>query len=194
MVISSPETSRPWNLLSSWLCHKDARLWEEKFRCQLTWEQPKLLIYGRRNLIPRKTTFLAEKGISYKYSGHNHYTQLFPAWFRPLIDQVNEACDVRFNGCLLNYYRNGLDHMGWHSDNEDALDKSKPIASLSIGTSRDFFLKHRSRSFKEKIELKDGDLLVMYPPCQENWVHSIPVRRRVFSHRINLTFRCFLVK
>ena len=25
---------------------------------------------------------------------------------------------VEFNSCLLNLYRDGSDHMGWHSDNE----------------------------------------------------------------------------
>jgi alkylated DNA repair dioxygenase AlkB len=39
------------------------------------------------------------------------------------------------------------------------------------------------------VELADGDLLVMDPPTQRHWQHALPVRARVSSERINLTFR-----
>ncbi len=189
MTIYLSENLRPWNLISNWLDFKDARIWEQKLFQSIRWEQPSLCIYGRKNLIPRQTAFLAEEGISYRYSGFSHYSKGLPSWFLPLLQQICETCDVTFNACLLNYYRNGMDHMGWHSDDELTLDKSKPIASLSIGTSRDFSLKHRFMPIKEKFELNDGDLLIMYPKCQEDWLHSIPVRRKVVGPRINLTFR-----
>ena len=32
--------------------------------------------------------------------------------------QVEQATGATFNSCLLNQYRSGDDHMGWHSDNE----------------------------------------------------------------------------
>ncbi len=32
--------------------------------------------------------------------------------------RVEELAGASFNSCLLNLYRDGGDHMGWHSDNE----------------------------------------------------------------------------
>ncbi len=33
-------------------------------------------------------------------------------------EEVERLAGVGFNSCLLNYYRDGKDSMGWHSDNE----------------------------------------------------------------------------
>jgi hypothetical protein len=38
-------------------------------------------------------------------------------------------------------------------------------------------------------DLADGDLLVMDPPTQRHWQHSLPPRTRLLGERINLTFR-----
>ena len=81
--------------------------------------------------------------------------------------------------------------MGWHSDNENELDLSKPIASLSFGAPRDFYLRHRSKNARQLLTLKTGDLLIMHPDCQKEWMHSIPARRKVLTPRVNLTFRCY---
>ncbi len=35
-----------------------------------------------------------------------------------LQEALEDVAGVRFNSCLLNYYRDGQDSMGWHSDNE----------------------------------------------------------------------------
>ena len=41
-------------------------------------------------------------------------------------DRVEELAGTTFNSCLLNFYRSGVDHMGYHSDNEP-LYGSQPI-------------------------------------------------------------------
>ena len=82
--------------------------------------------------------------------------------------------------------------MGWHADDEPEIDQRAPIASLSLGATRDFQLRHRKTAhLKMSLPLADGDLLVMHPGCQSRWMHSIPQRRKVQSTRINLTFRRF---
>ena len=85
--------------------------------------------------------------------------------------------------------------MGWHADDEPEIDQRSPIASLSLGASRDFQLRHRHDKGQQtvSINLEDGDLLIMEPGCQQNWHHSIPQRRRIRTMRINLTFRRFLM-
>lgn len=82
--------------------------------------------------------------------------------------------------------------MGWHADDEPEIDQTQPIGSLSLGASRDFLLRHRvKRDHRIALPLSDGDLLIMHPGCQQNWMHSVPQRRRISTPRINLTFRRF---
>ncbi|MEB3157878.1 MAG: alpha-ketoglutarate-dependent dioxygenase AlkB [Synechococcus sp.] len=181
----------PWRLHKTWLSAPEAFHWRGLCRDQLAWEQPEVLVYGRRYSTPRLAAFLAETGVSYRYSGVVHHGSGWPHWFHPLLTLVNTQCGVAFNGCLLNYYRTGQDRMGWHADDEPEIDPAMPIASLSLGATRTFQLKERQGGGRHSLELADGDLLVMVPPCQREWLHGLPVRQRVTTPRINLTFRVF---
>eukprot|EP01102_Stenamoeba_stenopodia_P011493 TRINITY_DN3539_c0_g1_i3.p1 TRINITY_DN3539_c0_g1~~TRINITY_DN3539_c0_g1_i3.p1 ORF type:complete len:137 (-),score=13.59 TRINITY_DN3539_c0_g1_i3:145-555(-) len=46
----------------------------------------------------------------------------------------------------MNWYADGEHHVGWHSDSEDDLVDGAAIASLSLGETRTFQLRHRSDS------------------------------------------------
>jgi alkylated DNA repair dioxygenase AlkB len=97
---------------------------------------------------------------------------------------------VEFNSVLANRYRNGRDYMGWHSDNESALGPRPVIASLSVGATRRFLLKHRQRSeAKLELELPHGSLLLMRGETQTHYRHALPRTARPVGERINLTFR-----
>ena len=183
--------SQPWTLLPSWMSTIESERWQRQIKENLFWKQPLIRVYGSSYLVPRKTTFLAEKNICYRYSGLTNYGLGLPDWFHPLLDKVILECQAQFNGCLLNLYRNGDDRMGWHSDDEPEIDRTKPIASLSLGATRDFFFKHRTKKIREVLTLKQGDLLIMHPNCQKNWLHSVPIRKKIAHERINLTFRCY---
>jgi len=93
---------------------------------------------------------------------------------------------------LLNYYRNGRDSNGWHSDDEPELGDNPVIASLSLGAPRDFQLRSkRDKSLKQTLSLEHGSLLVMRGTTQRCWQHQIPKRANAAS-RINLTFRTII--
>jgi alkylated DNA repair dioxygenase AlkB len=80
--------------------------------------------------------------------------------------------------------------MGWHSDDERELGPRPVIASLSLGATRRFALKHRRRAeLKGALELGHGSLLVMSGPTQANFRHALPRTVRAVGERINLTFR-----
>lgn len=97
----------------------------------------------------------------------------------------------------LHRYKDGLDHIGEHRDDEGELDPSCPIASVSFGAARDFVFRHKDarREPKKcpieavKLELAHGSLLLMNPPTNTYWYHSLPVRKKVKTPRISLTFR-----
>lgn len=184
--------TRPWTLLASWMDSAETEFWFNQLAQSIKWEKPIVRVYGREYSIPRLAGFMANRGINYSYSGVNHLGEGFPKWFTPLIDKVNIASNESFNGCLLNFYRDGNDHMGWHRDNETEIVQDSKIASLSLGATRDFCLKHRYQRLSEVLNLKTGDLLIMQAKCQIDWIHSLPIRRRVDKARINLTFRRFI--
>ena len=192
MVQSDESIPTPWTLLSGWLPAATAAQWRALLDKRLSWQQPVVQVYGRQHPVPRMTVFLAAKGLHYRYSGTRHTGVGWPAWFTPLLDRVNKACGSNFNGCLLNLYRDGEDRMGWHADDEPEIDQQQPIASLSLGATRDFCMRHRLHQTRRMtLALADGDLLIMHPGCQKDWMHGVPTRKRIKTPRINLTFRCF---
>jgi len=92
---------------------------------------------------------------------------------------------------LLNYYRDGKDSMGWHSDDEKELGRNPVIGSVSFGESRVFQMRHKFKKDIKKVdvELKDGSFLLMKGTTQYFWQHQIPKSKRELKSRINLTFR-----
>jgi alkylated DNA repair dioxygenase AlkB len=104
-------------------------------------------------------------------------------------NKIERATGQTLNSVLLNYYRNGQDSNGWHSDDEKELGHNPIIASLSLGAARDFHLRHRRcKQLKQSIKLEHGSLLMMKGSTQRCWQHQIPKRAKA-DGRINFTFR-----
>jgi alkylated DNA repair dioxygenase AlkB len=180
----------------------EARLWPSalrpdeagelfaELRRTIDWQQESILMFGRRVLVPRLVAWHGDPGTSYTYSGTLH--QPLP-WTSPLArirDRVSELSCARFNAVLLNLYRDGRDGMGWHADDEAELGRDPVIASVSLGATRRFCLRHRRRrNLKLDLPLPHGSLLCMSGPTQHHWVHALPKTRAAVGERINLTFR-----
>eukprot|EP00494_Astrolonche_serrata_P002001 UN02007 len=98
------------------------------------------------------------------------------------------------NCCNVNYYANGEQKVGWHSDNEP-LYQSKYrdclIVSLSIGATRTFqFRKNWTQDNPTTIKLKSGDLMTMEGLFQRFYVHRVPSENKgSVGPRINFTWR-----
>lgn len=126
---------------------------------------------------------------SYKYSGVLFEPEPWHPLVKQLTDRVNQLCQTGFNSVLLNWYADGQQHMGWHSDDEPELGDNPQIASLSLGQQRFFDLKHKSLGTQIKLELGHGALLLMAGQCQAFWQHRVPKMASATEGRINLTFR-----
>jgi len=151
------------------------------------WRADTVVVYGKRYLQPRLTAWYGEA--SYTYSG----LTLQPLPLTPLLEQlraaVEQATGRRYNSVLLNYYRDGADSMGMHSDDEPELGPRPVIASLSYGATRTFILRHKRSKRTVKLDLTDGSLLLMAGALQANWLHGINKTARLVGPRLNLTFR-----
>jgi alkylated DNA repair dioxygenase AlkB len=154
---------------------------------ETAWRNDVITVWGKQHPQPRLTAWHGEA--AYAYSG----IRLEPLPFTPLQQvlraAVEEVSGRRFNSVLLNYYRNGRDSMGMHSDNEAELGRDPAIASLSFGAARTFVLQHKVTKERLRIDLTDGSLLLMAGSLQQNWLHGIPKISRAVGPRVNLTFR-----
>ena len=151
------------------------------------WRMETVVVYGKRHLQPRLTAWYGEAG--YTYSG----LTLQPVPLTPLLEQlraaVEQATGRRYNSVLLNYYRDGADSMGMHSDDEPELGPAPVIASLSYGATRTFILRHKRSKRTVKLDLTDGGLLLMAGTLQTHWQHGINKTAKLVGPRLNLTFR-----
>jgi alkylated DNA repair dioxygenase AlkB len=157
---------------------------------EVPWKQDKMKIYGKEINFPRLTAWYGESDEVYVYSGVVNV----PVKFSPLLEGIKQAveqqCGHRFNTALLNYYRDGNDSMGWHSDDENELGGNPVIVSVSFGASRIFQFKHKQqKNAKVSINLDNGDLLIMQGQTQHHWLHQVPKTSRMQGARINITFR-----
>jgi len=153
------------------------------------WRQEQISVYGKPYRQPRLSAWHGE--LSYSYSGIRLEPLPWTPILRQLRRQVETLTGAEFNSVLLNYYRDGNDSMGMHSDDERELGNQPAIASLSLGETRDFVLKHRFRKDLKtfKLPLAAGSLLLMQGDTQQYWRHGINKLRRPCGARINLTFR-----
>jgi alkylated DNA repair dioxygenase AlkB len=148
-------------------------------------------IFGKTHPIPRKTAWYGDEGFNYSYSGINCYPD---KWTKELLEIKSKIEKLippsNFTSVLLNLYNDGNDKMGWHADNEKELGINPIIASLSIGQTRRFDIKHKDNpNLQYKFELTSGSLLIMRGALQHHWVNRIPIQKKVSKPRINLTFR-----
>jgi alkylated DNA repair dioxygenase AlkB len=137
--------------------------------------------------IPRLTAWHGEAG--YVYSG----IAMQPAAWTPALLEIKRCAEHHagqgFNSVLLNLYRDGRDSVSWHADNEPGLGRDPVIASLSLGATRRFQLKHRRNGLRVAIDLEHGSCLVMAGATQHHWLHQLPKTARPVGPRVNLTFR-----
>jgi len=181
--------------MKNFLKHNEALNYFNKLSSSINWRQEEIKYYGKIYPVPRKTAWYGYEGFDYSYSGINCNPE---PWTKELLFLKNEIekflPEEDFNSVLLNMYRDGNDKVSWHADDEKELGLNPTIASLSIGETRRFDLKHKSNpDLQYKFELTPGSLIIMRGALQHNWLHQIPIQKRVTQPRINLTFRTIKV-
>lgn len=150
---------------------------------QVKWQQRPGL-FG--HMQPRLIASHGNEGLAYRYSGLDYAASPWTsATWR--IKQLIESVMGRYNYCLLNRYRSGSDSMGWHADDEPELGDT--IASVSLGATRKFRMRHKVTLETRNFLLGAGSLLIMTGTTQTFWKHELPKTKKVVGERINLTYR-----
>ena len=156
---------------------------------ETSWEMPEMVMFGKKYPQAGFSTWFTNTGVSYQYSGITRE----PHEMTPTLDVILKLCaqasGAQYNSVLVNLYRDGRDSVSWHSDNEEINGSEPTIASVSLGATRRFDLRHKESGETVRVDLEDGSLLVMSGLSQHCWVHQIAKTKTKVGPRINLTFR-----
>lgn len=175
------------------LPEEKANAFKKQLLNEIKFEIGSIEIQGRKIKQPRLIAWCGDRG--YSYSGYTPKAQPFKGVMRNLLEIACKISGSALNGCLINWYRNELDSVGWHSDNEKGLIENGSIVSLSFGETRVFKIRPKKKSKKhgrkqcQKFLLKNGSLLIMRGDIQKHWEHCVPKTTEKKKDRINLTFR-----
>jgi alkylated DNA repair dioxygenase AlkB len=155
------------------------------------WRADTIKVWGKEYPQPRLTAWYGDAGADYTYSGLRMAPLPWSDELARIKSEIEAVCDARFNSVLINLYRDERDSVGWHSDDEPELGPAQLIASLSLGATRTFRLKHKKRPHDKAagIALTHGSLLLMGGDTQRYWSHAVDKERQPTAPRINLTFR-----
>lgn len=163
-------------------------------------EHAKVLIYGKLTPVPR---FQQSYGKPYTFTGVKHEALSIPPILQKFLDYANttsysDPYTGKFNMVLVNWYRNGNDYIGPHSDDERELvtnSKGETVVfSISLGQKRNFKLHPKNKEDVAKtIPMEDGSVIVMGGRTQKTHKHSVPksALSKAPERRINITFRIF---
>ncbi len=187
-------------LIENWLPDSEADNYFESLQKTISWEQSLIKIAGREIKIPRLNAWYGDSDARYAYSGR----QFDPLPWLPALLALRDKAQIelnhwqssdnkqaQLNSALANLYRNGNDSVAWHADDERELGSKPQIASLSLGESRRFMLKHATKKQLKTTELilNHGSLLLMLGNLQAHWVHCVPKTKHSIGARLNITFR-----
>ena len=167
---------------------ESAQLFEELLNT-LAWQNESIRMFGKQIPVPRLVCWYGDENARYTYSGVSHQPLPWTESLLAIRRRIENQTGALFNSVLGNLYRNERDSMGWHADNEYELGLNPVIASLSLGQSRTFKLRHNKSRNIVDLELASGSLAVMSGQFQHCWQHSLPKWRSAKSQRINLTYR-----
>jgi alkylated DNA repair dioxygenase AlkB len=172
-----------------WLDNEHADAYLRTAIDSVSWQADNITIFGKSIPVPRLHSWYCEPLIPYVWSGIKMRANPFPQWLDQLRLRVQSETGCKFNSCLANYYRTGMDSVDWHADDEEILGDKPIVASISLGAARIFQLRHRLTKQRFDLSLPHGSLSMMGPGVQQYWQHRVPKCKSLGESRVNFTFR-----
>lgn len=166
----------------------------------IPWEQQEITIAGKKAHQQRLTCGFGDPGVKHKYSGAEVILHPWTYEIWSIKQRIEGETGIKFNSCLLNYYRNKNEYISFHADKEVS-EPDCTVVTISLGSSRKFLLQRKIAGKLAgpviEIMLNDGDELIMWGETQKKWQHSIPKYKKSdgdVGPRISLTFRRLVQK
>ena len=127
----------------------------------LPWESMMIKMFGKNLKIPRLQCWIGDEGCDYKYSGKMLNRQNWNKELMIIREKIFQETKIDFNSVLANYYRDGKDSMGWHSDDEKELGPNPTIASISFGSERNLYFRNKISKKIISIPQRHGCLVMI---------------------------------
>jgi len=108
------------------------------------WEMPEMVMFGKKYPQAGFSTWFTDTNVSYVYSGITRTPHAMTPLLQDVMRQCALASGAEYNSVLVNLYRDGNDSVSWHSDNEEINGSEPTIASVSLGATRRFDLRHKA--------------------------------------------------
>mgnify|MGYP006151076027 CR=1 FL=1 len=151
---------------------------------------PKIKIFGKDAMQRRSVGFFSNESIGYKYSGKTMPAIKLTDDLMMLLYYVNSTFGSIFNGILVNYYLDGNEYIGRHSDNERGINKEVGVISISYGAVRKFRIRDKiTNKIIKDIPTNPGKIIQMMGDFQREFTHEIPIEKKVKLGRYSFTFR-----
>jgi alkylated DNA repair dioxygenase AlkB len=177
----------PVTFYPDFLNPREIKDWFSKSQA-LSWSRGEINMYGKKIPVPREESLFGDD-FKYTYRGEIIKAEPWPQFLLEARNRIMELSGFKFNFAVGNRYLTGKDSIGWHSDDFPQIGKQPAIASLSLGSTRKFKLKHKETGKTVDYDLESGCLLIMLPGCQDDWLHAVPKTSKEVGERINWTFR-----
>lgn len=153
-------------------------------------ENLEIIIYGKVCHQHRNIGFFSDKSKGYKYSNNIVHAKPLDTNLEKLLRWVNYNTNSDYNGILVNKYKDGVDYIGKHSDDEKELDRNGGVTAISFGQSRKFRVREKSTG-KIVVDHLTGhcELMQMLGHFQKEFTHEIPIEKKIKKPRYSFTFR-----
>ena len=156
-------------------------------------DYPEIIVYGKKCLQRRSVGFFSDSSIGYKYSGKIEKSQALTQNLKLLLNYINNTFNSDFNGILVNKYKDGLDYISDHSDNEHEI-SNKGVISISYGATRKFRIRNKlTKKIVKDIPTENYQIIQMSGNFQKEFLHGIPIQKKIKGERISFTFPKHLV-
>jgi len=178
-----------YQLHSNFLYEKEANALLDFLKTEIPWTQVKYFKPERGYVIVPRLSWVAGFHEEAHYPINDITPNSIPKFLSPLKTLVEEQLHTKFNFLLFSKYRDQNDSISYHSDNERFLENQPTIASITLGASRPFVLKHKQSKKVTTLNPSHGDLLVMNNNCQKDFFHAVPKQKTIVDTRYSITFK-----
>jgi|LauGreDrversion4_2_1035121.scaffolds.fasta_scaffold358499_1 alkylated DNA repair dioxygenase AlkB len=147
-------------------------------------------VWGKMCKQRRGVGFYSDESVGYNYSNTKTPAMPLKPKSKLLLSNINSKFNGKFNGILVNHYRNGKETIGKHSDDEKGLDENCGVFIISVGTPRKLrFRDKETGKIVLDVMTEPGKIIQMQGDFQKEYTHEIPVESKVEGERYSLTFR-----
>lgn len=177
-------------VIRNWLSKTESDDLLKQLQKDIKFEQHPVVVYGKSFMQPRQIYACGNSTVkTHNYSGLELPVHDWHPVVKAIRDRIEREYHWPANSCLLNEYKNGPQYISWHSDKEVNKHFNSGVYTVSLGASRDFYLRRKDDHTRViKTTLHAGDLCVMEGSTQQEYEHSVPKRTQA-GYRISLTFR-----